>query len=218
MRVLKRIGIFGGTFDPVHKGHIRIAQYVKNLLKLQKVIFVVSYRPPHKEGQVRTPFSHRLKIVALAVAGQHHFEASDIERKLRGASYTVRTLRHFQKVYSGAHLYLILGADSLSEISTWRDLPGILKIATIITFPRRGYLSWETDKLRRIVGASGVRKIERGILRARPITVSSTDIRSRLTAGKSVSELIPPAVARYLRENPEIYRTRPHRYNRGQPH
>lgn len=206
LRALKRVGIFGGTFDPVHKGHIRIALSAKRLLKLQKVIFVVSYRPPHKEGQVRTPFSHRFRMVNLAVAGQPQFEVSDIEKKLRGASYTVRTLRYFQKVYPGAHLYLIIGADSLSEISTWRDLLGILKIATLVTFPRKGYPVREIDELKRIAGAAGMKKIESGILRAGPITISSTEIRSRLAAGKSVSRLVPSAVAKYLRENPEIYR------------
>jgi nicotinate-nucleotide adenylyltransferase len=201
-----RIGIFGGTFDPVHKGHIKIAQCAKRLLKLQKVIFVVSYRPPHKEGQVRTQFSHRFKMARLAVANQPHLEVSDAEKNLRGTSYTVRTLNYFQKLYSGSHLYLIIGADSLSEISTWRNLPGILETANIITFPRRGYRVWKTEKLRRIVGAAGVRKIENGILKVRPITISSTEIRSRLAAGKSVSELVPSPVARYLRQNPEVYR------------
>jgi nicotinate-nucleotide adenylyltransferase len=202
---LKRIGIFGGTFDPPHKGHIKIALCAKRLLKLQKVIFVVSYRPPHKEGLVGTPFSRRFEMVRLSIANHAYFEASDVEKRLRGTSYTVRTLKYFQRLYPQARLYLIIGADSLSEISTWRDLPGILRTANLIAFPRTGYSVWKSEKLRRIVGASGMRKIEGGILKARPINVSSTDIRSRLAAGKFVSRLVPPAIAQYLRRNPRIY-------------
>jgi nicotinate-nucleotide adenylyltransferase len=205
VRAQQRIGVFGGTFDPPHKGHIKIALCAKRLMKLQKVVFVVSYRPPHKKDMVHTPFPHRFEMVCLAVADHPNFEASDVEKRLRGTSYTIRTLRYFQRRYPSARLYLIIGADSLSEISTWRDLPGILETAEIITFPRVGYRLWKTEKLRRIIGISGMKKIESGILKTRPITVSSTGIRSLLEEGKSVSKLVPPRVAQYLRKNPQIY-------------
>ncbi|MFH1423218.1 MAG: nicotinate-nucleotide adenylyltransferase [Planctomycetota bacterium] len=201
-----RIGIFGGTFDPIHNSHVQIALSVMKKYNLHKVIFVISYLPPHKKGQVQTSFTHRYKMVNIAVSKTKNFEASDIEKNLKGTSYTIRALKHFKKTYPDSQLYFIIGSDSLSELPTWRDLRGILEIAEIITYPRKNTPCWETPELLHTAGEEGIKKLKKGQLKAELFDISSTEIRSRLKSGKSVRKLVPYSVWKYLKENPRIYK------------
>ena len=136
-----KIGIYGGTFDPIHNGHIAIAKAVKTELGLDSLIFVVAADPPHKDVSGRTPAPIRLKMVELALENEEGLCASDIEIKRGGVSYTVETLEYFKGQYQGAELYFILGADMLSSFSSWYQPERILEFAKLAAVQRRGQMA-----------------------------------------------------------------------------
>jgi len=115
-----KIGILGGTFDPVHRGHLQLAQNARTQFSLDKVIFVPAFQPPHKQGQpLRTAFQDRYEMVRLSIAGEPSFELSDCELQRKGVSYTFDTVLEFEKQFPGAQLFLILGKDSFEGIDSW---------------------------------------------------------------------------------------------------
>ncbi len=170
---LPKIGIFGGTFDPIHRGHLDLARRALKQFGLQKVFFVPALIPPHKsERRDMTPAPYRFRMVEIAVRGEAQFEVSDIEFSRPDISYTIDTLRSLQKLYPGSGLYLILGADSLAEISTWREAGEIVKLAKLLVARRPGSnakaspypVQWirmpecplSSSKIRRELGAGGL--------------------------------------------------------------
>ena len=136
----ERIGVIGGTFDPVHYGHLAIAEEVYHELSLSRVIFVPAGEPPHKTEHRITPVRHRLSMLEMAIAPNPHFALSLIDMQRSGPSYTVDTLRLLrQQPGPRAELYFIIGGDSLNDLMTWRDPAGILKQATLVALVRPGY-------------------------------------------------------------------------------
>jgi nicotinate (nicotinamide) nucleotide adenylyltransferase len=133
-----RIGVFGGTFDPPHVGHLALAEWAREALRLDRVLFVPAGRPPHKGRRVLTPVAHRVAMTRLAVRGQRAFVVSALEARRNGPSFTVDTLRALRKREPGARIFLLMGADSLAEFPTWRDPAGILGFATLAVAARPG--------------------------------------------------------------------------------
>jgi nicotinate-nucleotide adenylyltransferase len=127
-----RLGILGGCFNPIHAGHIHVAREAMRLLALEKVLFVVAATPPHKPPHGLAPFSDRLQMVRLALEKHEAFEASDIEGKRGGPSYTVDTLRELRRLRPDAELYFIIGADTIRELPTWREPEKVLRLAQIV--------------------------------------------------------------------------------------
>jgi nicotinate-nucleotide adenylyltransferase len=184
-----RIGILGGTFNPVHAGHLMLAEEALSKLKLEKIIFVPTFMPPHKTVESRVKPQDRLKMVKLAIEGNASFEVSTFEIDSKKKSYSIDTLREFRKRYGDdAQLYFITGSDALKDLFSWKDINDIFKISKFIVANRPGY---------------PVKEVPEGIdtVVISPIEVSSEDIRRRVREGKSIRYLVPEKVRSYIEEH-----------------
>ncbi|MBI5396659.1 MAG: nicotinate-nucleotide adenylyltransferase [Verrucomicrobia bacterium] len=190
-----KLGIFGGTFNPVHLGHLLIAEDAAEAFKLDRVVFVPSATPPHKRPRVLAPAAHRVRMVKLAIQGNSRFTCSDIEVRRGGPSYSVETLRHLRAAMPRAQFYFIIGTDSLRELHRWKEAPDLVKLCEFICLTRPG----ERVARCRLRGA----RVRR--LTGHPTDVSSTDIRNRLARGATIRYLVPDAVRRYI-ERHRLYR------------
>ena len=192
-----RIGILGGTFDPIHLGHLIIAQEALAQCCLDRVLFVPSADPPHKRVADVVPAEARARMVALALDRQPRFELCRIELERTGKSYTVETLRQLRrKLGSGIEFYLIIGADNALEMSTWCDPHGVLDLAHVMVMGRSGFLPDDIDN--RI--AARMRFLDTPLLE-----ISSTQIRSRIRTGRPIRYWVPDTVAQFI-ETHRLYR------------
>lgn len=186
-----RLGVFGGTFDPVHAGHLLAAEQAREQLRLDKVLFVAAGRPWLKAGQPVTEAHHRAEMVELAIGDNPHFEASQVELEREGPTYTVDTLEGIA-VRSSA-VYLIVGTDAVAEMDRWRNPGRILELATIAAVTRPGV----DGRLPASLEDSG----HCVIVRCPPVGVSSTDVRARVKSGRTVRYMVPRAVEEYIVAN-----------------
>ena len=186
---MKKIGIYGGTFDPIHNGHILAAENFFNALKLNRLIFVPAGAPPHKHGDYRRHAAHRLEMVKLALSGTP-FEVSDFEIESRDKSYTYKTLWHFKSIYKDTALYLLMGDEVYGEFETWRYPGKIREMAKIAVIRRTG--GFKEDKSVLFIDEP-------------PFTVSSCEIREKLALGEDISGFVPVKVRDYIEKN-NLYR------------
>lgn len=193
-----RLGLFGGTFDPIHVGHLILAEQCREACALDKVWFVVANEPPHKRGLKRTAVHHRLEMARLGVAGHPGFAVSEIEAERTGPSYSVDTLAQIQAEQPGDELFFLIGGDSLVDLPTWREPERIASMASIVVVNRPG-ASAEIPDL-----GPDARPFE--FVTIPPIGVSSSDLRSRLAEGRSVRYMVPSAVGAYI-EAHGLYRS-----------
>ncbi len=193
------IGIMGGSFDPIHLGHLIVAERAAEALGADRVLFIPCNIPPHKDAAGLTSGRHRLRMIALAAAGNPKFRASDIELRRGGVSYTVETIEELRRIHGpGTRLWFIIGADSLRELDAWRDYRRLLRLCTVVTAGRPGA---EIDGWRGARGAFSpgeLARLRRHFLDAPLIGISSSEIRRRRRAGMSIRYLVPPAVERYI--------------------
>jgi nicotinate-nucleotide adenylyltransferase len=189
---MRRIGVFGGTFDPPHVGHLVIAEHAVTQLGLDRVLFVPAGVPPHKRDRAIAKASHRLAMTRRAVRGNRSFEVSTIEVRRRGASYTIETLRAIAAEHRGARLYLVIGEDSLRDFHTWHEPEAILELATLAVAPR----PLDPNARRRAPRS----RTRRGIVRidSPRLEISSSSIRERIRRGRTVRYLVPDAIAAYI--------------------
>jgi nicotinate-nucleotide adenylyltransferase len=210
-----RIGIFGGTFNPIHLGHLAAAEEIRGLFRLDKVLFIPSCRPPHKTGWIPSG-RRRLAMVRLALAGREHFEASDLEIRRGGHSYSIDTLRALRRIYGReAQLYFLMGWDALREIRTWRQAGLLPRYAVFIVFSRPEFPlsdpvpflppAWapvvpmpRSGRIRKFV-IGGQKRLF--LVRYKALPISASRIRRRLAEGRSVKNLVPEAVERYIYSN-----------------
>jgi len=180
-----RVGILGGTFNPVHNGHINLAAEAFRKLRLDRIIFVPAKIPPHKIGHNILPAKERYKMVKLAIKGTPYFRISDYEIKSKGTSYSVKTLKAFRKKFGeNASLFFITGSDSLSQIRAWKHLDRIMELADFVAARRPGY------RITRVKGAS--------IIDIPVMGISSSAIRQRIKKGLSIKRLVPGPVYKYI--------------------
>ncbi len=185
-------GLMGGTFDPIHIAHLVIAADALDQLGLDRVIFVPSARPPHKNGEDVSSVEHRLEMVRLAIDGDERLEISDLEVRRPDPSYTIETVRQFRReLGEGEKLYFIMGADSLAQFFTWKEPLDLIAACEFVVAPRPGVAPDAGDP--RIRG-----KVR--LLDSPMIGVSSSDIRDRVRTGRSIRHLVPPAVLAYIEE------------------
>lgn len=191
---MKRIGILGGTFNPIHIGHLAIAQTAQEKFQLEKVIFVPSNLPPHRKILRLASAKQRYDMVRLAVKNNPLFEVSDFEIKKKGKSYSIDTVQHFEEVFAGkTKLFFIVGADNFLELKTWRRIDEILKIVTFIVVNRPGYDIPKTRIKHHSVIMPGM-------------DIAASYIRKRIKQEKSIKYLVPESVFRYINQH-KLYQT-----------
>ncbi len=185
------IGLLGGTFDPIHYGHLILAEECRKKFNLQKIIFITSAIHPHKKRKV-TPAKHRYNMVRLAIKGNKNFGISDIELKREGVSFTCDTIQYFNEKYFADVIYFILGIDSLLKIGTWKKGRKILEFCKFIVATRPGYnIENIPFFIREKIKTIKIAKID----------ISSSQIRKRLHRGESIKYLLPAAVEKYIYKN-----------------
>ena len=197
--VLTRIGILGGTFDPVHRGHLEIARRAMDEAALERVIFIPAGQPRLKPGEPSASPQQRLEMLRLAVDGTAGFEVSDIELRRAGPTLTVETLRELQQqLGNGVGLYFILGLDALARFDQWVQPEGVVELARLLAVSRPGYteFDWPAFYARNPYAEGRV-----DCLDSTAIDVSASELRGRIAAGASVSGLLPAAVDGYIRDN-----------------
>ncbi|MDP2938385.1 MAG: nicotinate-nucleotide adenylyltransferase [Candidatus Omnitrophota bacterium] len=187
-----RIGILGGTFNPVHIGHLILAEEVREKIKLDKVIFVPTYLPPHKDNSDIAPASARMAMVKLAIKGNRYFLASDMEIKRDGRSYTIDTLKEFKSIYPQDELYFIIGSDLLKYLDDWKDLDEIIKMVKFIVATRPGY---PLEKIPSHISTIPIRAVD----------ISGFEIRKAIKENKSFRYLVPESVLKYI-DKKRLYR------------
>jgi nicotinate-nucleotide adenylyltransferase len=198
--MMRRLGVLGGTFDPVHFGHLDAADAARAALGLGEVLFIPLHDPPHRPADPGASAFHRFAMVSLALADRNGDRVSDIELQRAGSSYTWDTLQALHaRGWDAAELFVILGADAFAEIATWHRFPAVLDAAQFVVVSRPGITIEgalaRTPELRSRVGTT-IFPVE-----AQTRDVSSTTIRQRIAAGSSIDDLVPPSVARHIHAN-----------------
>ena len=187
-----KIGILGGTFNPIHIGHLILAEEAREKINLDKVIFVPTYLPPHKDSSDIASADSRMNMLKLAISGNEFFMASDIEIKRNGRSYTIETLVELKKNYPSDEVYFITGSDLLKYLDEWKDLEEILKMVKFIVATRPGY---PLEKIPSYISTVAIRAVD----------ISAFEIRSCIRQNKSFRYLVPEAVFKYIVKN-KLYR------------
>ncbi len=185
-----RLGIFGGTFDPPHLGHLVVAQDVVEMLRLDRFLFVPAGEPPHKSDRAVSPAPLRLAMVRALVAGNAAFEVSEVEVAREGPSFTVDTLTHFREVYPDAELFFVLGADQAAAFDSWHEPKKIPALATLVVMDRGGS------------GFGGEPFLSVSVTR---VDISATGIRERVRTGRPIRYLVPDPVREIIESN-RLYR------------
>jgi len=181
-----KVGLLGGTFDPIHLGHLRAAENVREALSLERVAFVPARTPPHGKGPQATPLD-RYAMVSLAAAGHPSFQASDVELRREGPSYTVDTVADWLRDHPGDEVVLIVGADTFPEMTSWKEPARLFGLCTVAVAARPGEEVRAADGSPRAAIVSGP-----------GLPISSTEIRRRVASGCSVRYLVPDGVADYI--------------------
>lgn len=186
-----KLGIYGGSFDPVHLGHLLVAQAAMEELQLDRLYFVPASQSPFKRGSCPAPGPLRLQWLRLALAGKSCYEVDDQEIKRGGVSFTVDTLRLYGQKFPHAELFYLIGADNAAKLNEWREAGQLARLAEFVAVPRPG-------------GAPALfpGPFRGRTLRGFPLNVSSSEIRARIKAGLSVEFLVPAAVAEAIRASP----------------
>jgi nicotinate-nucleotide adenylyltransferase len=194
-----RLGLFGGTFDPPHVGHLVVAEWARERLELDRVLFIPAGEPPHKSRAAVSPAADRVAMTRLAVKGLPEFEVSTVEIVRDGPSFTIDTVRELAG-RPGTRAWLIVGADSLDDFGTWHEPEAILELAALAVAgrPKSGSSGRRAWRGRDRIVWIGNPKIE----------ISSSLIRARARAGRSIRTLVPPAVAAYIARR-KLYRSKP---------
>ncbi len=194
---MKKIGIFGGTFDPPHLGHTGLAEQAMHFCGLDMIIFVPAFNPPHKPDFPISPFKDRLEMLRLALKGRDSFEISDFEARMPDEpSYTFRTMEHFAETYPDAEISLILGSDSLLQLHTWFKAEELVEKWNIISYPRKGFRP-DFGDLSKIWGEKTGERLYKSLLPLKFIDVSSTDLRKRISERCESSAFLDAAVEEY---------------------
>jgi nicotinate-nucleotide adenylyltransferase len=181
-----RIGVFGGTFDPVHLAHLVLAEQCREQARLDRVLFIPAARPPHKLTRPLTPFHHRAEMLRLAVAGYPPFQVSEVEHDRPGPSYTADTLRELRQQHPGDEFFLLIGSDTLAELPTWYQPEAIVAQATLLVVVR-------PDHPLPAQGPFPYQPVQTPLL-----AIASRDLRRRVAEGRTIRYLVPRAVECYI--------------------
>ncbi|HZK44110.1 MAG TPA: nicotinate-nucleotide adenylyltransferase [Syntrophomonadaceae bacterium] len=196
---VNKVGIIGGTFDPIHCAHLVVAEWAKDELGLDFVIFVPAANPPHKDFDEVLDKSYRFKMVELALRGNEDFVISDFEMQRSGKSYTIDTIKYFKRLYPQTELFFIMGIDSLFYLDTWKDVEELIDLCKLIVATRPGYVMEDNhvfyDKLPQRVWDKTT------FIEIPELEISSRVLRQRVRENKSIKYLVPESIEKYIKDN-----------------
>jgi nicotinate-nucleotide adenylyltransferase len=193
-----KIGVLGGTFDPVHNGHLAIAEEVRTQLTLQKVWFVPTGQPWLKTGRTISPREQRVEMVELAIAGKSYFKLSKLEVAKPGPSYTIDTMVELKRQLKRAELFFIMGWDSLNSLPLWKESSRLINICRLVAIPRPGSPPPDLTALEKAVPGLSKNVV---MLDKPNLDISATEIRDRVAKGLPINGMVPEAVAQYIKRN-----------------
>jgi len=187
---MDRIGLFGGSFDPIHLGHLLVAQAAREELELTRLFFIPAAQSPFKPGRTPTPGNERVRLMRLALAGQDWCDIDEQELRRGGVSFTIDTLRDYAGRFAGAQLFYLIGADNVALLPKWRAAADLARLAEFVAIPRPGEPEQPFPAPFRGRTLAGF-----------PLGISSSQIRARTRAGLAIGHLVPGAVAEAIRNN-----------------
>lgn len=192
-----KIGLYGGAFNPVHNGHLALAEHFKNALEFERLIFIPTHVPPHKSGDGLVSGEHRINMLSLALSGLEYCSVSDIEFRREGKSYTYDTVCELKKIYPDDEFFLIVGADQYFDFQKWYRADDILRQVTVCSAAR------ENNQYRQMLEYKSKHdNMQNTVVCNFDVTeISSSKIRNMISTGQSVSEFVPDSVLRYIKEN-----------------
>lgn len=202
----QRIGIFGGTFNPVHMGHLIMAQDALEVFDLTKILFVPCNLPPHKDASRLASAEHRAAMLEKAVEDNPDFKVSDVEIRKGGTNYTIDTVRYLRQLYPRYDLFFIIGSDSLLELNQWKEIGELAQICSFVTFVRPGFDPRKISLKKFKLGKSLKNNLIRNVAAIHQVDISSSDIRRRAAEGRSIRYLVPSPVEIYIAEH-NLYKT-----------
>ena len=188
---MKKFGIFGGIFDPIHLGHLQVAEASKEMLGLSNLIFVPSGLPPHKEPPIAS-CQDRLKMLELAIKKNHYFSISKVEIERKKCSYTKDTVEKLKAIYKEIELYFVIGSDTIPELSEWKEIDRLFSEIRFVAVTRQGFPNQENNPNILVITSP-------------TLAISSSEIRKRIKERKSIKYLVPERVEEYIYEK-ELYR------------
>lgn len=207
----QRVGLFGGTFDPIHFGHLRAAEEIKHILELDKIYFIPTSISPHKTDTNVTPSSKRLEMLKLAIEGNEYFDISEFELKSEAPSYTIKTLEYFNNMEPTPELYFIVGNEQFDQIESWKDYKRLFELTNFAVITRPGFSELDSNKvplalkedfrydncIENVISYTNKTK-EIVFIEIKGIEISSTDIRAFVKSKKSIKYLVPDKVQNYI--------------------
>lgn len=194
-----KLMLYGGTFDPVHNGHVKVAQSAFEKLGCDKAFFIPARRSPHRSKGPLASGPERIAMLKLALADMPRFEVSDCELKRPEPSYTFDTIKHFARTYQNAELFWIVGADALTDLLDWHKIAQITDICTLCVMYRPGYQKPEFQGFEDHLGPERTQKLRNNVIPGPLFDISSTEIRANLLKGRQCTDLIDPRVMHYIR-------------------
>lgn len=204
---MARTLLFGGSFNPIHNGHLIVAREVAEQLRVDRLILIPGRNPPHKARSGLASAEHRLAMCRLAVEGETLFEVSDWETHQEGPNYTLLTVEHFRKTLPDDWLAWLIGMDSLIDLPTWHQVGRLAQACTLVTAARPGFEMPDLRELARLTAPNDLQRIVEHTLETPRIDISSSQIRARLVEGRSIRYLVPDAVAELVAATPALRRS-----------
>ncbi|MBA4190634.1 MAG: nicotinate (nicotinamide) nucleotide adenylyltransferase [Planctomycetaceae bacterium] len=201
-----RIGIFGGTFDPIHMGHLILAEQCRTQASLDQVWFMPSAHPPHKVGQGVTRFDQRCEMIELAIAGHSAFRVERIEKELPPPSYTSETLAELRRRHPADDFFLLMGSDGLPDLPGWHEPQRVIEQAGLVVVPRPGVMLWTAERLATALSVD-VSAVRLRFVACPMIEIASRELRRAIADGMSIRYMVPRAVEEYIRDR-KLYGTR----------
>ncbi|MHC5060239.1 MAG: nicotinate (nicotinamide) nucleotide adenylyltransferase [Planctomycetota bacterium] len=197
-----KVILFGGTFDPIHYGHLRVAEYACKHIGADEVVLVPARCSPHKQSLPKADGSARIEMMSLAIAGKKKFRVSDCELKRPVPSYTLDTIRHFRVEYGeDVEIYWLVGADTIKDLPDWYGIGELLEECNLCVMFRAGFERPDFSCLEAILGSQALARLRQNIIPAPLIDINSTEIRRKLATGGDVSCMLAPKVLAYIQKN-----------------
>ncbi|AQT69397.1 Nicotinate-nucleotide adenylyltransferase [Anaerohalosphaera lusitana] len=201
-----RIALFGGSFDPIHLGHLTVAQDSRKQLSAEKIVFIPAKRSPHKKNKPKACDRDRLEMILLAIAGSDEFEVSECELTRPEPSYSLDTVRYFRQLYGDdAHLYWLIGADAVRDLHKWYHADEFLDECSVCIMNRGGVEIPDFGPIKEALGQDRAAKLKRNMISTPSVEISSTEVRRRVRDQEPLNDLVPSEVAEFI-ANKGLYR------------